>query len=253
MDFLIEFILSSKWYLIAVKVLTVLSFFLYWTLPRQERRLKFFKYPLGIMVLVFFYEHLGSLTNSNREWNGFVYDYFYPNYTRNLYNVWVYNIFSNQLGSILFLLLIRNLIQNPLLKRIIAGLILSITGVALILELSGVLPIINNQPTIFFLFYGGIIISCGLFFMDLLTNPKLIEVDILREFSFWQVTLILFYYSMVFLIQIAFNYLWATQPELLNAMFTILRFMFTLIMITFTLTLGHSLIFKKSSFAISYD
>ena len=253
MDFLIEFILSSRWYLIGVKVLTVLSFFLYWTLSKEERRLKFFNYPLGIMVLVFFYEHLGSLTNNNREWNGFIYDYFYPNYPRNLYNVWVYNIFSNQLGSILFLLLIRNLIQNPRLKRIIAGLIVSITGVALILELSGILPIINSQPLIFFLFYGGIIISCGLFFMDLLTNPKLIDMDLLREFSFWQVTFILFYYSMVFLIQIAFNYLWATQPELLSAMFTILRFMFTLIMITFTLTMGHKLIFKKPTFTISYD
>jgi hypothetical protein len=49
-------------------------------------------------------------------------------------------------------------------------------------------------------------------------DPVYLEVNPLRLLSFWQVTVILFYYSLTFLINNSMEYLWKTQPLLAGSL-----------------------------------
>ncbi|MDF2156617.1 hypothetical protein [Algoriphagus sp. CAU 1675] len=125
-------------------------------------------------------------------------------------------------------------------------------SIALVLEVSGMLPIVDSQPTIFFLFFGSNIIASGIYFIDLLTSPDYLDINPLEQFSFWQATFILFYFSMIFLIQVAFNYLWANYPDLLTSLYHFPRILSILSSVTLVATLASYKLKWKSDKQLIY-
>lgn len=222
---------SYDWYIFSIEALASMGIFFFFSLKPSQRGNPSFFLPFIVIMLIFSYEHLGFLTAIYRSSNSFIYDWFYPGHSRDLYNIWLYNFFEIQLSSVIILVHIRNLITGKKLKQMVLWITLSVTALTAGLMLLGFVLLIESEPLMFFLFYGSIIIASGLFFWDLLTNDELLDLDPIRSVAFWQATFIFFYFTSIFLVQISFNFLLSVSPQLLSSLYGgILRILFLLMM-----------------------
>lgn len=204
-------------------------------LPRDKRANHHYLLPLLILVLTVFYENLGAYSNFNVEFTKNV-NAMLGNTKNPRYNVWVYNIFNQQLLTLIILFLLKSYI--PLSKKkIISWLMFVLLGTSAILIASGAEPIYGSQPLIFSISASSILISCGLYFMSFMKEDSFLESNPLQLASFWQVTCIFFYFSVVFLKTVSEKYLWEELPELGRSIMYINIILWILILMTMTLPL----------------
>jgi hypothetical protein len=155
------------------------------------------------------------------------------------YNVWVFNIFNQQVLTLGILFLLRYYLPVKW-KKIVNWLMLFFIGISTILIAFEVEPIYGNQPLIFALGASSILISCGLYFISFMTDDSFLESNPLRLASFWQATFILFYYSVIFLKTILQQYLWTEMLDFSISLFIINRTLWILLMVTMLLPLAAS-------------
>lgn len=224
--------------MISVDIMAVLASISFIALSPDKRRSLIYLLPYLAVLLVAVYENIGAYTIYNREASGWIYDMLYPNRNRDLYNLWNYNILSVQGMSLLYLSLIKVYMKTPVRKKMIKGIILLVFFSSLMLQVSGVQPLIDSQPIIFFICYASVILGCGFFFIELMTQSEYLEINPIEQFAFWQVTFIMFYNTMIFLIQISFNYLMSIDSKLLSSFYYNARILSQLVLLAFLITLA---------------
>jgi hypothetical protein len=149
----------------------------------------------------------------------------------------VYNIFNLYIGTLLYLLLIR-LYVGKKNRKALNGMILFFLFAIFFLNIFGVQKLYDSQPILFFISASFLIIASGLYFMEFITDEIYIDVNPLRLFSFWQVTFILFFYSMVFLASISQKYLWQNHLSLSASLTYINMILGNIILVVLVLTLA---------------
>ncbi len=202
--------------------------------PKDKRADIKYWLPFLIVLLAFFYENLGAYTNFNFEMKRSV-NALLGNTKNPKYNVWVFNIFNQQLLTLLILYLLKSYLSIRK-KKIVNWLMFFFLGTSVFIVGFGFEPIYGSQPLIFSIAAGSILISCGLYFMSFITDDSYLESNPLRLASFWQVTFILFYHSMIFLKTVSQKYLWAENMDLYKSLNYINTILWLFIMITMLLS-----------------
>lgn len=166
-------------------------------LSKEQKRKKVLQLSLSIVVLVAFYENLGGFIGSQK-----------------IVNLWVFNLFNIHFAAILFLLLIRTFLKRKIHKKIVLLLIVLFLLISAFLHLTGITQFNETGEYLSFLISIMILSCCGLYFFELITLDEFLDINPLREFSFWVTTVILFYISSSFMIYISFKYLYTNHLDI---------------------------------------
>ena len=212
-----------NWYLIMIDLLVIVSIIHYVKLPKNKRVNSHYWLPFLILSFTVFYENMGAYTNYNYEFKKLV-NVFLGNSEHPNYNLWWFNFSNKQICTILYLLLIKSWIE-PSKKRYINFMIIIFIVITQVLQFSGIEPITLNQPIIFAIGANSILVASGLYFIGLISNDNYLESNPLRLLSFWQMTFILFTYSLTYINSVALLYLWNINKELVASLMTIDRVM----------------------------
>ena len=203
-------------YTIPPDLLLLIGIFVYIKLPKEKQRHIHFLLPFVILCFTVFYGNLGSYTNYNFELKRSVNAYFgnteYPNF-----NLWLFNVAERQIGTILYLILIKSYLR-PFKRKIINWMIYLFILIALVLQFSGIEPIYLNQPIIFAIGANMILIGSALYFTDLITFPSYLASNPLRLVSFWQMTSLIFMFTLSYISSVALIYLYEVNPVLGTAL-----------------------------------
>ena len=232
-------------YMLCLDILLITGTVFFFLLPREKRKNHSYLLPFLILVLVLCYENLGAYTAYFRNSNQWVYQFFGSESTDN-YNLWVWNIFNYQIGNFLFLALIKNWVKDPKRKKIIHYFQIGFVVLSILFQLVGLQPILDNQTLIYFIGSISVIIACGIFFIDLITSDYYLELNPLKLPSFWQITLILFQHTMMFLTEISFDYILSISNALLLSLYKISQTLYVLLLIVFVFSIGEPLFNKKN-------
>lgn len=172
----------------------------------------FYWLPFLILAFTVFYENMGAYTNYNFEFNKAV-NAFLGNKEYPRYNLWWFNFANKQISIILYLLLIRSWLV-PSKKKYISWMIVIYIVIIQTLQFSGIEPITQNQSIIFAFGANMILVGSGLYFIGLISNDIYLDSNPLRLLSFWQMTFILFTFSLTYINSVALIYLWNVNKEL---------------------------------------
>lgn len=220
---------------IPLEILRVIGIICFFKLPKEKRANIFYWLPFLILNFHLFYKNFGSYTNYNYEFKASV-NAFLGNTEFPLFNLWLYNIARRQIEAILFLILIRISIV-PSKKKYFDWMIVIFIVAALFLQISGIELLYLNQPIIFAIGANMILLGCAIYFIDLISNKQYLEKNPLRLLSFWQMTTIMFTFSLSYISSVALLYLYQINPrlgEFLQNFGTIMYF-FTLAILTLTI------------------
>jgi hypothetical protein len=166
-------------------------------LSKEQKRKKVLQLSISIVVLVAFYENLGGFIGSQK-----------------IVNLWVFNLFNIHIAAILFLLLIRTFLKKKIHKKIVNLLIVLFLLISAFLHLTGITQFNESGEYLSFLNSIMILSCCGLYFFELITLNEFLDINPLREFSFWVTTVILFYISSSFMIYISYTYLYTHHLDI---------------------------------------
>lgn len=206
----------SNWFTIGANLLLIIGVVFFIKLPKEKRANIQYWLPFLILTFTVFYENFGSYTNYDYDFKKAVNAYLgnteYPQF-----NLWLFNITRRQLGVILYLLLIQYWLQ-PAHKKYINWMIYGFIVVAFVLQISGIEPLYLNQPIIFAIGSNLILIGSGLYFIGMITHDQYLESNPLRLVSFWQMTIILFTFSLNYISSLALLYLYEVNPVLGKAL-----------------------------------
>lgn len=169
----------------------------YSILSKKQKRIEAVQLSLIIVVIVAFYEILAAVLISQK-----------------LVNQWVYNLFNVHITAILFFLLIRSFLKKKSHKKMVNLLIILFLLISVFLHLCGTAQINDTGEYLSFLNSVMVLICCGLYFFELITLDEFLEINPLREFSFWVTTVILFYISSSFMIYISYKYLYTNHLDI---------------------------------------
>ncbi len=169
----------------------------YSLLSKQQRMNEAVWLSLAILVIVAFYEMLGTVISSQK-----------------IINNWVYNLFNSHVAAILFFLLIRSFLKRKSHKKMIIIFIVLFLFISLVLHLIGFVHYNDSGEYISFLNTVLMLCSCGLYFFELITVDEVLDINPLREFSFWATTAILFYFSSSFMVYISHKYLYTHHLDI---------------------------------------
>ncbi len=169
----------------------------YSLLSKESKKTESLILSTGILVLVALYENVATLLASSSKVNN-----------------WIYNIFNGHFASILFLLLIRSFLKKKIHRELVNLFIGLFLLFSLILHLTGFVHYNDSGEYISFLNTIFVLFSCGLYFFELISLDELLNVNPLREFSFWASTVILFYFSSSFMIYISWKYLYTNHLDI---------------------------------------
>lgn len=225
----------------------------FYYLPKEKKSNILYWLPFLILCFTSFYEIFGRYTNYNYEFKRAVNEYL-GNYKYPKFNLWLFNVARRQIGTILFLLLIRTWLK-PSKKKIINWMILAFFILALGLQIFGIEPIYLHQPIIFSIGANMILIGCAMYFIELITEESYISKNPLRLLSFWQMTFIMFSFSLSYISSVALLYLYEVDPALGNYLQNIEILMNILTLAVLTLTIASPLlprIFEKESYYEPY-
>ncbi|SIN98690.1 histidine kinase [Algoriphagus halophilus] len=202
----------GSWYLIIIDSFLIIGSLIFFRLPNSRKTKIFYWLPYVILAFTVFYENLGAYTNYNLDFKKSV-NALLGNTENPNYNLWVFNICFQQITTILYLLLIRNWLE-PTKKKIITWMLLFFVITAFVLQITGIEPLYLDQPIISAMGANMILIGSGLYFMGLITNQYYLETEPLRLISFWQMTFLLFTYSLTYISSVAYLYLYEFNPDL---------------------------------------
>lgn len=232
----------SGWFTISANILLLVGVIIFIKLPKGKRINTQYWFPFLILTFTVIYENFGSYTNYNydlkRVVNAYLGNTEYPQF-----NLWLYNVTRRQIGVILYLLLIKTWLR-PAHKKYINWMIFGFIGIASILQISGIEPLYYNQPIIFAIGVNLILIGSGLYFIGMITNDQYLASNPLRLISFWQMTIIMFTFSLNYISAVALLYLFAVNPTLGRALQQISDVMWLCTLGVLILTLASALLPK---------
>ncbi|WP_296704489.1 histidine kinase, partial [Algoriphagus sp.] len=181
-------------------------------LPKVLRANSFYWLPFLILSFTLIYENMGAYTNYNFEFKKAVNE-FLGNSENPRYNLWLYNITNKQISTILYLFLIKSWLE-PSKKKYIDWMIAFFILAALVLQLTEIEPLYLNQPIIFAMGANMILLGSGLYFVGLISNNRYLDANPFKLVSFWQMTFLLFTYSLTYINSVALLYLFEVNPQL---------------------------------------
>lgn len=198
--------------MVIIDLLAVLGVFFFFRLSKEQRTQLYFWLPFLILMFTTFYENMGAYTNYNLEFNKAVNAYLgnteYPRY-----NLWLFNVANKQVLTILYFFLIKSWLA-PSKKKYINWMLIGFVVSSQIIQFSGLEPIYWFQPLIFTIGANMILVGSGLYFIGLMTNETYLNSNPLRLASFWQMTFILFTYSLTYINLVTKLYLITVNYEL---------------------------------------
>lgn len=194
-------------------VLGALVIFSFLFLPGEKKRKPDIFYLFLFAILVYFYENLAVYMIVDKKANELIHNIITDTPFQG-WNIWVLNLFNYQISKAILLVYILQLIYSPGRKTILKGTLFFFVSFCLILQVSGWYPLYNFQPPIYFFGNSALIFGSGLYFIDLITEERHLEMDLIKNWNFWIVTLILFQSALSFLSDIAFDYLVFNDLEL---------------------------------------
>ncbi|MHA7129601.1 histidine kinase [Algoriphagus namhaensis] len=200
------------WYMVSIDLLMIMGIILFLSLPKKKRSEQFYYLPILILVFTVFYENLGAYTIYDKDFNAHM-NAFFGNTENPGYNLWVFNIFNRLVGTVLYLILIRCWV-TPSKKIILTWMIWIFIACSLLVWIMGIEPIYLNQPITFALGANFILIGCGLYFLGLISDDGYLNSNPLKMISFWQMTFLLFTYSLTYINSVSLTYLYSVNPQL---------------------------------------
>lgn len=202
------FLASLDYYPLLLLWFSIIGIIGFSLLSKEQKRKKVVQLSLSILVLVAFYENLGGFLGSQQ-----------------IVNNWVFNLFNAHFTAILFLLLIQTFIKRKSHKNIVTLLIVLFLFISTLLHLTGISNYNDAGEYISFVNTVLIVCCCGLYFYELITMDEFLEINPLKEFSFWASTAILFYFASSFMIYISHTYLYTYHLDIFWMVYEIPRHM----------------------------
>lgn len=178
----------------------------------------------------------------NKSVNAYLGNTKYPSF-----NLWLFNIARRQLGVILYLVLIKMWL-HPSKKKYMNWMIIGFIVLATGLQIADIEPLYLNQSIIFAIGANMILVGCGMYFIGMITHERYLASNPLRLLSFWQMTFIMFTYTLSYISSVALMYLYEVNPVLGKALQKIEDLMLLLNLGVLTLTIASPLlpgIFRK--------
>jgi hypothetical protein len=166
-------------------------------LTKEQKSKKLLQLSLSIVVLVAFYELIAGFIASQGGVNN-----------------WVYNLFNSHIAAVLFFLLIISFLKRKSHKRLVIVFVALFLLISLIFHLTGFVHYNDSGEYISFLNSIMILSCCGLYFFELITLDEFLDINPLREFSFWVSTITLFYFSSSFMIYISYKHLYTNHLDI---------------------------------------
>ncbi|MBN3520804.1 histidine kinase [Algoriphagus lutimaris] len=197
---------------IPMDVLMIIGLIYFLKLPKEKKTNIHFWLPFLILIFTFFYENFGKYTNYNYEFKKSVNEYF-GNFKYPKFNLWLFNVAKRQVGTILYLLLIKSWLE-PSKKKYINWMIYLFIIVASFLQFTGIEPIYLNQPIIFAIGANMILIGSALYFTGMITHPQYLDKNPLKLLSFWQMTFVMFTFTLTYISSVSLIYLYEADPVL---------------------------------------
>lgn len=201
-----------KEYMVIIDVLAFLGIFFFFRLPKSQRGQLYFWLPFLILTFTVFYENAGAYTLYNHEFNKAVNAYL-GNTEFPRYNLWLHNVTLRFILTILYFLLIRSWLE-PSKKKYMNWMLIGFVVSSQVLQFSGVEPIYWFQPIIFSIGANMILVGSGLYFMGFMTKDIYLNSNPLKLISFWQMTFLLFTYSLTYINDVAKPFLVTYNYEL---------------------------------------
>jgi len=249
---LIEYFFLSYWeFLIPADLLLIIGVTCFTKLPKEKKGDIRYWLPLLIVFSTVFHENMGAYTNYNFEFKKSVNAYLgnteYPHF-----NLWLFNIARRQIGAVLYLILIRAWLE-PSKKKYMDWMILIFITAACLLQVSGIEPLYFHQPIIFSIGANMILIGSGLYFINMITHERYLASNPLRLPSFWQMTFIMFAFSLSYISSVALLYLYEVNPVLGKALQQIGDGMIIINLVVLTLSIASPLLPRIFENEPSYD
>lgn len=199
-------------HLIPIDLLAVMGTLFFFRLSKEQRASSYIWLPFLILIFTFLYENMGVYTHYNYEFkrsvNALLGNTEYPKY-----NLWLYNFAYRQILTILYLFLIKSWLE-PSKKKYINWMLVSFVVSIAVIQFSGLEPIYWFQPILFTIGANMILAGSCLYFFSLISNDAYLNSDPLKLTSFWQMTFILFTYSLTYINYIAMPLLVTFNHEL---------------------------------------
>ena len=192
-------------YFIQINILAIAGVIMFFRLPKEQRTRRYIWLPFLILVFTVFYENFAISTSANFEFNKSV-NAFLGNIEFPRYNQWLYNVANKQVLTILYLFLIKSWLEHSK-KKYINWMLIAFVVSSQIIQFSGIEPIYWFQPIIFTIGANMILVGSWLYFVGLMKNDAYLNSNPLRLTSFWQMTFILFTYSLTYINDVSKPYL----------------------------------------------
>ncbi|WP_339754112.1 hypothetical protein [Algoriphagus aquimarinus] len=122
---------------------------------------------------------------------------------------------------------------------------------ALVLQITGMELLYLQQPIIFSIGANMILIASGIYFTGLMTHKAYLDRNPLKLLSFWQVTSMLFTYTLTYISSVSLIYLYEVNPVLGRALSNINTVMTIITLGVLTLIIASPLLpntFEKEPF-----
>lgn len=200
------------WYFVSIDLLLIVGTIYFFKLPKEKKQSRFYWLPFFILAFTVLYENLGAVIFYIPDFNAWVNEILgntvYPQF-----NIWFFNITNRYCTTILYLFLIKTWLE-PSKQRYLNWMIIGYILLGIIFLITGYEPIYLNQPVTFAVGANMILAGSGLYFIGLITYEKYLAADPLRLLSFWQMTTILFTYSVTYINSVSITYLYEVNPQL---------------------------------------
>lgn len=190
-------------------------------LSQKDKKIQINRLLITALILVFFYEILALILATNK-----------------ITNHWVYLIFFNHFAVWINLLILREFIFRSILKKIILGLMVALFLFSGLPYMTGIIPLNDTGEYPSLLGGSFVLLSCGMFFYELLSNDRYLSISLLQFSGFWIGTLLLFFYSGSFMIFISYGYLINNYLDIYFIVIELTRTTALLLYLTYFLSLA---------------
>ena len=217
-----------------VAICGFLSLFFFFFLDKEKRRDYFILVPFILIMLVNFYEVMGAYMIVNKPLNEKIHRLLTDDPFLG-WNVWVYHIFYYQISKLVLLLLIGINLRKSVSRKIVWAIGIIFSLYCIYSYFSETYPIHDiQQPILYFSSNTILIIASGLFFIDLITEEYYLNINPLVYLPFWYITLIMFHSVILFMADVANEYLVLENTQVYYFFNLVSRVLYVLLLAVFT-------------------
>lgn len=239
-------------YFILINLLGILVLIAFLALPKEKKKKPEFLLAFVFVILLTFYENFAYYLIVDKKLNEFFHGLITDTPFQG-WNLWVFNLFNDQLSKILLLMVILVNVYGKTRRLALKITILLFCLSCLFLQLLGIEPLYSFQTIIYLIGNSALIVACGLYFVDLLSHEKHLDTNPLKSWSFWSITLILFESTVVFLADIAYSYLAFNNVELYNFFNLISQVLYVLLIMVMVFTIVSEIFLEFFKAKLSHD